>query len=122
MGMYCYVATCAIACILSTFKVAPEMDLIVPDKVGYNTQQRGICYVKAFPMFIPDEIHVSTDEHCAITKYPVISNSSYTTAIFFTLDNINSYCQRISCLTQIHEEVKHISISKCCGVYLCLLL
>ena len=94
----------------------------MPDKEDDNTQQHGICYVKAFPLFTLDETHVSTDEHCAITKHPVTSNSSYTTAIFFTLDNINSYCQHISCLTQIHEEVKHISISKCCGVYLCLLL
>ena len=99
----------------------PEMELIVPDKADNNTQQHGICYVKAFPLFPTDEVHVSTDEHCAITKHPVTNNGSYITAVFFTLDNINSYCQRISCLTQIHEEVKYISISKCCGVYLCLL-
>ena len=95
------------------------MELPVLDKANDNTQQYGICCVKAFPMFTTDEIHVSTDERCAITKYSV---SSYTTAMFFTLDTIKSYCQHISCLTQIHEEVKYISISKCCDVYLCLLL
>ena len=71
------------------------MEFIVPDKADNNSRQCGICYAKAFPLFPTDEIHVSTDERCAITKHPVTNNSSYITAIFFTLDNINSYCQRI---------------------------
>ena len=105
--------------ILLTFTVTPEMDLIVPDKAADNTEQCGVCYVKSFPLFPSDEIHVSTGERCTITKHPVTNNDSYVTAVFFTLNNFNNYCQRISCQTQIHEEVKHISISKCCGVYLC---
>ena len=89
------------------------MQLIFPDNVDENTQQYGICFVRIFPMFTVDDVHVSTDDGCAITKHPVTINSTYTTAIFFTMDNINSHCRHISCLTQLKKEVKYISISKC---------
>lgn len=99
--------------VIILFKVTLEIQLIFPDNVVENTQQHGICYVKAFPLFTTDEISVSTDDGCTITNHPVTINSTYTSAVFFTLDKINGYCQHISCLTQIREEMKYFTISKC---------
>ena len=89
------------------------MQMIVPDSAHVNTL--GICYVKAWPMLTTDEINVFTDG-CAITKLAVTINSTYTTAILFTLDNVDSSCQHVSCLTPFNEEVKHISMSKCLAI------
>ena len=99
-------------CVFFYFKVKPEMQMIFPDNVNTHTQQHGICYVKTFPMFTTDNITVYTDDGCAITKYPVSINSTYTTAIFFTLDDIDSSCQYVTCLTQFKREVKNINICK----------
>ena len=107
----CQVALTIYICMLFYIEVPQEMQMIVPDSAHMNTP--GICYVKAWPMLTTDEINVFTDDGCAITKFIVTINSTYTTAILFTLDNVNSSCQRISCLTQFNEEVKHISMSKC---------
>ena len=93
-------------------EVPQEMQMIVPDSAHVNTP--GICYVKAWPMLTTDEINVFTDDGCAITKYAVTINSTYTTAILFTLD---SSCQRVSCWTPFNpEEVKLISMSKCLAI------
>ena len=88
------------------------MQLISPDIVDENTHSPGACYVKAWPMLTVDDMHVFTDDGCVITKYPVSIDSTYTTAILFTLDNVNSSCQQISCLTRFNEKVKHFRISK----------
>ena len=96
------------------------MQLIFPDNVAENTHSPGVCYVKSWPMLGADDIIVFADDGCAITKYFLSIDSTYTTAIVFTLDNVNSNCQNISCLIQSSEsdlEVKHFRISKC---YLCI--
>ena len=87
------------------------MRLIFPDSVEENTQQHGVCYVDAWPVFTTDEINVLTDDGCAITKYPISINSTYTMAIFYTLDNVSNSCQRITCWTQFEAQVKYIHIS-----------
>ena len=78
-----------------------------------HTQQSGACYIRAWLMLTTDDIDVYTDDGCAITKYPVSDERTYITAILFTLDNITSSCQRISCFTQFKEEMKYINIDKC---------
>ena len=88
------------------------MQLIFPVSAEENTNQPGVCYVKAWPMVAPDSINVVTDYNCAITKYPFSNNSTYTTAILFTLENINSSCQVITCSTEFKSEVKYINISE----------
>ena len=93
------------------------MQLIFPDIVDENTHSPGVCYVKSWPMLGAKDIHVFADDGCAITKYFLSIDSTYTTAIVFTLDNINSHCQNISCLIQSDLEEKHFSIGKC---YLCI--
>ena len=96
-----------------SFKVPPEIKMIFPDSVHTNTQQFGACYVRAWPMLTADDINVFTDDcGCAITKYPISNESTYTTAILFTLENINSSCQHISCFTKFKEETKYITIGK----------
>ena len=87
--------------------------MIFLDNVDENTHSPGVCYVRAWPMLTTDDIHVTTDDGCTITKYPITIDNTYTTAILFTLDNINSSCQQISCLTKFNEKVKHLSISMC---------
>lgn len=89
------------------------MQLILQDSAEENTQQPGVCYVKAWPTLTTDDINILTDEGCAITKYVTRNESTYTTAILFTLNNINSSCQKISCFTPLNIKVKHIRISKC---------
>ena len=64
-------------------------------------------------MLTADDINMFTDDGCAVTKYPISNESTYTTAILFTLENINSSCQHISCFTRFREETKHINIGKC---------
>ena len=82
------------------------MELIMPEKGDDNTQQYESCYVKAFPLFTTYEIHVSSDECCAITKHTVTINSSYSTVIFFTLDNIISrYPLPLLSLSQGHSAI-----------------
>ena len=88
------------------------MQLIFPDIVDENTPSPGACYVKAWLMLTVDDIHVYTDDGCAITKYPVTNNSTYTTAILFTMDKISSSCQKIACLTSFKKKAKHFTISK----------
>ena len=87
------------------FTVPPEMQLIFPDIVDENTYSPGVCYVIAWPM--PDII-ISTDNGCTITSYSVTINSTYTTAMLFTLDKINRSCQTICCMTQF--KMKNITI------------
>ena len=90
------------------------MQLIFPNNVDENTLSPGACYVKAWRLLTTDEIDVFTNNGCAITRYPatVAIDSTYTTAIFFTLDKINSSCHTISCLTPFRMEVKNFTISK----------
>ena len=88
------------------------MQLIFSTIVDENTHSPGVCYVRKWPMLTTDDINVYTDDGCAITKYPVRTDGTYTTAILFTLDKINSSCQQISCLTPFKKEVKHFIISK----------
>ena len=95
------------------FTVPPKIELIFPDSVPINTQQFGACYIRAWPMLTTNDIDVSTDDGCIITKYPVSDETAYTTAILFTLDNITSSCQHITCYTQFREEIKYINIGKC---------
>ena len=88
------------------------MKIIFPDMVHNHAQVLGVCYAKAWPQLTTNDMDVLTDDSCAITKDPVTNIDTYTTALYFTLDNVNSSCQRISCLTKFKEEVKHINISK----------
>ena len=89
------------------------MKIIFPDVVHNNAQVYGACYARVWPQLTTNDMDVLTDSSCAITKGPVTNIDTYTTAVYFTLDNINSSCQRISCLTDLKEEVKYINISKC---------
>ena len=89
------------------------MQLIFPDIVDENTRSPGVCYVKAWPMLtVDDDIHVYTDDGCAIKKHPVTNNSTYITAILFTLNDVSSSCQKISCLTPFKKKERYFTISK----------
>ena len=90
------------------------MKIILPNPVDNNVQEIGACLVKAWPPLISDsEMDVWTDNNCAITKGPIKNIDMYTTAIFFTLDDINSFCLQVTCWTQFDLTRTHINISKC---------
>ena len=102
---------------LITFEVTPpEVELILPDyaSVGNNVQERprGLCFAKTWPLLTANDMDVFSDNGCTITKFPFSIIDIYTTAIFFTLDNINSSCL-IACHMQLNPQEKNITISKC---------
>ena len=102
---------------LITFEVIlPEVELILPDHagVGNNVQERprGLCFAKTWPLLTANDMDVLSDDGCTITKFPFSIIDIYTTAIFFTLDNINSSCL-ITCFMQLKTKEKNITISKC---------
>ena len=93
------------------FKVSlPELKILFPDLVHNHAQEHGVCYAKAWPQLTTKDMDVLTDDSCAITKGPVTDIDTYTTGLHFTLDNINSSCQRISCVTKLTRQVKYINI------------
>ena len=94
--------------------VQPEVKLVFPNHVDNNVQETGVCLVKAWPLLTTNyEMDVSTDHNCPITKGSIKHIDMYSTAIFFTLDNINSFCQRVSCWTQLDTKTIDIATSKC---------
>ena len=100
---------------LITFEVTPpEVKIILPDHVSNNVQEHtlGVCFAKTWPLLTANDMNVVTDDSCTITKFPLSIVDIYTTAIFFTLDNIDGSCL-ITCLMQMNPQKKNIIISKC---------
>ena len=93
--------------------VYPEIEIIFPNPVDRNDQETGVCFVKTWPpLTTNDEMDVLTDDNCPITKGPIKNIDMYTTAIFFTLDDINSFCLQLKCWTQFDMKKTNITISK----------
>ena len=93
--------------------VQPEVKMVFPNHVDNNVQEAGVCLVKAWPPLISNyDMDVSTDNNCPITKGSIKIIDMYSTAIFFTLDNINSSCRRVSCWTQLDTKTIDIATSK----------
>lgn len=92
--------------------VTPEVEITFPSLVHNNAQEYGVCYVKAWPLLTANVF--TNDDRCAIVKRPLTTTDHdiYTTAISFTLDNINRSCLYIICWTQLKTERKNITISK----------
>ena len=88
--------------------------MVFPNPVDTNVPETGVCLVKAWPpLNTSDEMDVFTDSNCAITKGSIKNIDMYTTAIFFTLDNINSLCLQVDCWTQLDIKTARITTSKC---------
>ena len=88
--------------------------MVFPNPVDTDAQETGVCLVKAWPPLITsDEMDVYTDSNCAITKGSIKNVDMYTTALFFTLDHINSKCRQVNCWTQFDTKTVPITISKC---------
>ena len=93
--------------------VSPEVKMIFPNPVDTNVPETGVCLVKAWPPLITtDEMDVFTDSNCAITKGSIKNIDMYTTAMFFTLDDINSFCLQVNCWTQLDVKTARITTSK----------
>ena len=88
--------------------------MVFPNPVDTNVPETGVCIVKAWPPLITsDEMDVFTDGDCAITKGSIKNIDMYITAIFFTLDDINSFCLQVNCWTQLDVKTARIITSKC---------
>ena len=90
--------------------VLPEIEIIFPNPMNRSDQETGVCFVKTWPPLT--EMDVWTDDNCKITKDPIKSTDMYTTAIFFTLDNISSFCLQLNCWTQFKTKITNININK----------
>ena len=90
--------------------VFPEIEIFFPNPVNRSDQVTGVCFVKTWPPLT--EMDVWTDDNCTITKDPIKSTDMYTTAIFFTLDDINSFSLQLNCWTQFGIKITNIIISK----------
>ena len=87
----------------------PEVEIIFPRRVHTNVPEEGVCYVKTWPQ---PWMSVTTNESsCVITTKPLRIIDTYTTAIFFTLNNINSSCL-ITCWTGNNNKHQRIDVGK----------
>jgi len=82
--------------------------MIIANITNESSNELAVCYATGWPR--PINLHITSQDDCAITTNEVKIIDRYTTAVFFSLHNVRRSCNRITCQTESRHITKRIHV------------